>query len=156
KGSSDQLSEEKELTSINEEKREVEVINSQQTEVDLVNEDPEKAQEFSSQIQETSTITTHASFQQSTQLTGVAISKKTSVYEDTDSVKVLKSYEQGHILKYRAFSDEWFQATVYIDGEPKKGYINAKDVETEIFSPKTLQGIGIKSPTKVYAKASTT
>lgn len=148
-----QFSEEKESTSSNMEEKEA---GNKQSKVDLVSDDLEETKKLPAQTQKTSEITIYASTQQFIQLTGIAVSKTTPVYANMDRTKVLKNYKQGHILKYRPFTDEWHQATVYIDGELKKGYINTKDVETETSSPKTLQGIGIKGPTKVYAKASTT
>src|SRR5699024_2368581 len=129
---------------------------NKQSKVDLVSDDLEETKKMTAQTQKTSEITIYASTQQFIQLTGIAVSKTTPVYANMDRTKVIKNYKQGHILIYRPFTDEWHQANVYIDGELKKGYINTKDVETETSSPKTLQGIGIKGPTKVYAKASTT
>lgn len=89
-------------------------------------------------------------------LHGVALKKKTAVYADTDTKsKVLKSYSQGSILKFKNFNSDWYQATVYINGKAETGYINKKDVEVPTSSPKTIYGVGVKSPTKVYSKAST-
>src|SRR5690625_4989075 len=89
-------------------------------------------------------------------VTGVALKQRTSVYSDTSkSSKVLKSYQQGHILKYKAHDKDWFIATVFVNGKAHTGYIHARDVETGIDNQSTLQGVGIKGPTKVYTTAST-
>lgn len=92
---------------------------------------------------------------QSKQLTGIALEKFVSVYSEVNrNAKVLKSYQQGHILKYRSYSAGWYEATVYINGKPTIGYIAEEDVETATTSQIGLQGIGLKNPTKIYAKAS--
>src|SRR5699024_4490677 len=53
-----------------------------------------------------------------------------------------------------AYSKDWFQATVIINGERKIGYINKSDVETAITNQQPLQGVSVKSPTHIYTSAS--
>src|SRR5699024_1545419 len=79
----------------------------------------------------------------------------TKVYaKASTTAKTLKNYKSGHILKYRTFTSNWYVATVYINGKAHTGYIHAKDVET-IVTPQTLQGVGLKDSTPIYANAST-
>jgi N-acetylmuramoyl-L-alanine amidase len=87
---------------------------------------------------------------------GVAISKLVSVYSttSTNSTK-LKTYSQGHVLLYRPFNSAWHEATVYVNGKARKGYINRNDVEDVVSHQKTVRGIAINGPTRVYSKAST-
>ncbi|WP_077597018.1 SH3 domain-containing protein [Oceanobacillus kimchii] len=86
---------------------------------------------------------------------GIALKKPTNVYEsNSSSTKVLKSYDQGHLLKYRSFTSEWYITTVYIGGKPQTGYIHVNDVENAPEEQKPLEGIGLKNPTNVYQKAS--
>src|SRR5699024_5819232 len=60
-----------------------------------------------------------------------------------------------HVLKYKAHEKDWFIATIYVDGKRQNGYFHISDVETAVSNQETLQGIGMKSPTRVYATAST-
>lgn len=89
-------------------------------------------------------------------LQGIGLKDSTHVYtKATRSSKSLKSYVQGSILKYRTFSNDWYEATVYINGNPTIGYIHKSDVETLLDNKETLSGVGLKNPTAVYSKAST-
>ncbi|MFB5282803.1 glucosaminidase domain-containing protein [Peribacillus sp. Hz7] len=91
-----------------------------------------------------------------TTLQGVALDPPTNVYEQTNtSSKVLKSYSQGTILRYQAYSDNWYKASVYISGKAVTGYIYKADVETATASPVSVSVIGLDQPTNVYTKAST-
>lgn len=86
---------------------------------------------------------------------GIAI-KTTNIYEKTDtSSKILKSYPQGKILKYKLFNLNWYIATVYINGVAKTGYIYANDVETAFLEQTQVRGIGKLNPTPVYELANT-
>ena len=65
------------------------------------------------------------------QLKGPALKSSTPVYSRASaSSSVLKSYPQGKVLLSEAFSSSWYKAVVFIDGNPKTGYINKKDVKT--------------------------
>jgi N-acetylmuramoyl-L-alanine amidase len=87
---------------------------------------------------------------------GVAVSKIVSVYSSTStSSAILKSYSQGHILLYRPFNSAWYEATVYVNGQARTGYINRSDVENVLTNPKTVRGVAVNSPTRIYSKAST-
>ncbi len=89
-------------------------------------------------------------------LKGVALKNNTSVHSEASTKSgVLKSYDQGSILYYQTFSSDWYQAKVYVDGQPKTGYINKDDVENATNSPKDLKGVALKNRTSVYSEAST-
>ena len=87
-------------------------------------------------------------------LEGIAIKSPTRVYASASTSKVLKSYSLGSILKYQTFTSKWYRATVYVNGKAKTGYILKSDVDTATQNPTARRGIGLKSPTKVYSKAS--
>lgn len=86
-------------------------------------------------------------------LRGISNVRQTHVYSTaTTSAQSLKSYQQGHLLKYRSFSPNWYEATVYINGKPRTGYIYVNDVETAYAASTTLNGIALKKSTRVYEK----
>lgn len=92
---------------------------------------------------------------QTTVLEGVALKDRTHVYESTSKNSAsLKSYAQGSILLYRPYSNNWYEATVIINGKPQTGYIHRNDVETATSTPESLKGIALKNKTKVYSRAS--
>ena len=79
----------------------------------------------------------------------------TPVYDlASTNAKVLKTYSKGSILKYRTLSNNWYEATVYINGKWHTGYIYKNDVETSVSPQKTLQGVA-KNKVNVYSKANT-
>jgi len=85
-------------------------------------------------------------------LQGYALKEPTNVYaEPLETSKVLKSYEQGKLLKFHEFKEGWYQGKVYIDGEAVTCYIKASDVGDE---PILLSGYALLNPTKVYAEPS--
>lgn len=88
---------------------------------------------------------------------GIGTKNPTKIYEKpSPDAKVLKSYKQGQILKYSTFTRSWYEATVYVNGERRTGYLSAKDVETiEETNIEKFKGVGIKDPTNVYSAAST-
>lgn len=89
-------------------------------------------------------------------LQGIGLKSPTHVYTSAStSSKSLKSYKQGSILKYSTFSKDWYKTGVYINGEKQTGYIHKSHVENAVKDSESLQGIGVKSPTHVYASAST-
>src|SRR5690606_29099501 len=59
-----------------------------------------------------------------------------------------KSYSQGRNLKYNTFTSDWFETSVYINGERKTGYINSRDVGNK---NTILKGYGLQNPTTVYS-----
>lgn len=82
---------------------------------------------------------------------GIALKNKTSVYaKPSKNSKVLKSYNVGHVLQYRTFIDNWYEATVIINGKPVTGYINVKDVDNVTSNQVAVKGYAKKSKTKVY------
>ncbi|MGY6213059.1 SH3 domain-containing protein [Cytobacillus firmus] len=90
-----------------------------------------------------------------TNLEGVGIKSPTNIYSKASrGSSVLKTYAQGTILKYRSFTSEWYECTVYVNGSATIGYINKNDLEEKQENQVDLQGVGLKSPTKVYSSAS--
>lgn len=85
-------------------------------------------------------------------LRGIGIRIPTNVYASPNTgSKVLKTYRQGHSLKYRTFSKDWYEATVYIDGEKKTGYIYKADTGN---NNTALYGYSINHFTPVFSNAS--
>ncbi|SEP75211.1 Beta-N-acetylglucosaminidase [Virgibacillus subterraneus] len=87
---------------------------------------------------------------------GVGMQDPTAIYSEaaTNSRK-LKTYDQGSILYYKTYTSSWYEAIVYVNGKRHSGYIHKSHVENIIDDQKALKGIGLKSPTAVYSKAST-
>lgn len=93
--------------------------------------------------------------QSPSELEGIGLKNGTNVYNSTSTnSSVLRSYNQGHVLKYRTFTSNWYEATVYINGERNTGYISASDVDEIVESTERLEGIGVNAPTYVYSKPS--
>lgn len=89
-------------------------------------------------------------------LTGIGLNDPTVIFaQASTSSKKLKTYSGGLILKYKTFSDSWYEATVYINGKPKTGYIHKSHVESILNKKESLKGIGLASPTAIYSRAST-
>src|SRR5690625_1623719 len=87
---------------------------------------------------------------------GIALKDKTIVYEkQSRDSKALKKYSKGSILKYRGLNDNWYEATVSVNGKWVKGYIHTDDVENAVKDQKTVRGVALKSNTHVYKSAST-
>lgn len=96
------------------------------------------------------------SFTNQQTIRGIGLKSPTKVYSGAGTnLKVLKSYAQGTILTFKTFTNNWYECKVYINGQAKTGYISKNDVEKLITNQKTINGMGIKSPTKIYSKAST-
>lgn len=96
-----------------------------------------------------------AQFNDKQQLTGFALKQPVSVYEAANrDAPVLKQYPYGHLLKYRAYSKEWFQVTVYINGKRKTGFIHQSEVGQK--AKASVKGIALKSKTNIYQKPSKT
>ncbi|MGY0691297.1 SH3 domain-containing protein [Virgibacillus sp. FSP13] len=89
-------------------------------------------------------------------LKGIGLKNPTTVYSDASTnSKSLKSYPDGSVLTYQTFTGDWYEATVYVGGVRKTGYIHSSHVE-ELLPGKqeTLDGRALKKPTKVYSRAS--
>ncbi|MBM7539759.1 SH3 domain-containing protein, partial [Amphibacillus cookii] len=87
-------------------------------------------------------------------LEGIAL-KQTHVYSaPSKNSNVLRSYQSGHVLMYKTYSNEWYQALVIIDGQRRTGYIHKNDVETISDTQESLTGYADKSTTNVYSRAS--
>lgn len=87
-------------------------------------------------------------------VSGIAL-KQTHIYSDTNKSSIIKSYNEGHILKYRGHDSNWYKATVYVNGKAREGFIDAKDVETSVTSQTSLRGVALNNPTRVFSAAST-
>lgn len=89
-----------------------------------------------------------------TTLRGVALKAPTAVRQSKNQAsKALKTYSKGHILIYREAPGDWYEATVYLNGKPTKGYIYKSDVENITPNGKHLNGFSTKVPLNVYKKA---
>ncbi len=91
------------------------------------------------------------------QMYGLAVLEKTSVYSETskDSA-ILRSYSQGHLLEFRPYNSEWYEATVSINGKWENGFINKKDVDLLDPIQKQLTGLAMRGSTNVFSSPSTT
>lgn len=87
-------------------------------------------------------------------LKGLAIKNRVKIYSraSTNSSS-LKSYSQGHVLYYRTLTTNWYEATVYVNGRKKTGYIYSGDVETLSTEQTDLNGYADKSRVNIYSKA---
>ncbi|MED4130204.1 N-acetylmuramoyl-L-alanine amidase [Shouchella miscanthi] len=85
------------------------------------------------------------------QMYGLAVLEKTSVYSETskDSA-ILRSYSQGHLLEFRPYNSEWYEATVNINGKWEDGFIHRKDVDPLLGEEISQQNYALKQPTQVY------
>lgn len=85
----------------------------------------------------------------------ISLKSPTNVYsEASTSSNALKSYEIGSNLSFKTFTSEWYEATVYINGVEKTGYISKKDVEQKSPQKESFRGVGLKDPTPIYGEAS--
>lgn len=89
------------------------------------------------------------------QLRGIALKSSTPVYSSASNATALKAYPVGSILVYRTFSKEWYEATVYVNGKRKTGYIHKSHVENAVEDQEKLRGVALNNPTRVYKSAST-
>ena len=92
--------------------------------------------------------------EEATTVTGIALQTSTKIYDDTDKKKVLKSYEKGSILKYKAYKKDWYTAVVIIKGKKHTGFIHVKDVETSYTKIEAMKGIAKNKTTQFYKHAS--
>ncbi|MDY0404612.1 CAP domain-containing protein [Virgibacillus sp. 179-BFC.A HS] len=61
----------------------------------------------------------------------------------------LKAYPKGTVLKYRLYTPDWYEATVYINGKQRIGYIDKRDIADE-----AATGYAAKKKTSVYSSTS--
>ncbi|MCM3567386.1 glucosaminidase domain-containing protein [Neobacillus mesonae] len=86
---------------------------------------------------------------------GIALKNPTNIYlRAAKSSDIIKTYHQGSVLVYKTLTSEWYVCTVYIKGRAVTGYISKADVENLTNKATTLHGVALKSPTKIYTKAS--
>src|SRR5699024_3411155 len=62
---------------------------------------------------------------------------------------------KGQLLQFNSNANVLNQTEVYLNGEYKRGYIKASDVDVMVSNPESREGTGLKSPTHVYASTST-
>lgn len=87
---------------------------------------------------------------------GISLPSSMPVYTRPSTVsKVLKHYAQGSLLTYKTFTSGWYTLNVKVNGKTVTGYVKKNDMEAAAASPKTIEGSAVKSPTKVYERAST-
>ncbi|GIO23403.1 SH3 domain-containing protein [Oceanobacillus sp. J11TS1] len=87
---------------------------------------------------------------------GVAKNNPTRIYKSTStSSGTWKTYSAGSLLKYRTFTSNWYQATVYVNGKAQTGYIHKNHVENADSNPSTIQGVAKNNPTRIYKSTST-
>lgn len=88
-------------------------------------------------------------------LEGIALKAKTNVYETTSTkANILRSYDEGSILKYKTLSSDWYLARVKYKGKWKSGYIHKSDVENITKERVAKEGIALRGQTNIYNKAS--
>lgn len=88
-------------------------------------------------------------------LEGIGLKTHTAVYEKASlNSSKLKTYAEGTVIMYMSFTANWYKAVVFVDGDRKTGYIKKEHVENIVEKQQLLKGIGQKSPTAVYARAS--
>ncbi|WP_226036348.1 M14 family metallocarboxypeptidase [Aquibacillus saliphilus] len=88
-------------------------------------------------------------------LRGYAYHSKVKVYSaPSKSRLVLKSYNEGKLLYYKTFLEDWYQALVYVNGEAQTGFIHKNDVIDENANQKKLDGIAVRDKTFVYNRSS--
>jgi minor extracellular protease Epr len=87
-------------------------------------------------------------------LSGISLPTTLKVYKTpTTSSVALKTYTQGHILKYYSFSNLWYVAVVSVNGKLVNGYIYKNDVENLLNGNERLNKQGITTKT-VYVRNS--
>lgn len=84
-------------------------------------------------------------------LTGYSINSKVYASPSKDST-ILKEYPKGKLLYYKTFTSEWYEALVYINGEPTTGYIHKEDIEYPVENQESLSGIAVKDRTQVFGE----
>mgnify|MGYP001328489594 CR=1 FL=1 len=81
---------------------------------------------------------------------GRTTSDPTPVYSSNGSV--LTTLNDKKIIKYKSYSESWYQAYVYVRGGYKTGYIHKNDLENKIENAKSDQAVTINNSTNVYAR----
>src|SRR5699024_11138112 len=88
-------------------------------------------------------------------LRGAASKSPTKVYSKaTRNSSVLKSYSKGSGLIFKTFSPNWFEAKVYINGKPKKGYIHVADVTFDDVETETSYNLTLEEALNIQLTAS--
>ncbi|MCT1905341.1 hypothetical protein [Oceanobacillus sojae] len=87
-------------------------------------------------------------------LKGIAYSKVNVYQSPNRSSKVQKSYSEGHVLSYTEYLNDWYKATVYVNGKRKTGYIHKDDVFSSSKKQSSLNGYAVKNTTYVYSGVS--
>lgn len=121
-----------------------------------VEKDVDEIDEEESTLQEEQAALNVAQLASSERLKGVALKSPTNVYEEKSvNANVLKDYRQGHILIFNTYEDEWYKATVYINGVAHTGYISAEDVDVINGDETRKEGQALVPSVSVYDRPST-
>ncbi|MCP3028074.1 SH3 domain-containing protein [Halobacillus sp. A5] len=85
---------------------------------------------------------------------GIGLNSPTVVFEAaTTHSNELKTYKKGNILKYKSFSENWYEATVYMGGQAETGYIHKQHVENKKDNNETLNGLASSDQSQIYERA---
>lgn len=85
------------------------------------------------------------------ELEGITVKKSTNVYSTTStSSTILKSYDNGTILKLYEQSSDWYVISINVDGTGQTGYIQKSDIDLVTSTPVLYEGIALKVPTNLY------
>ncbi|QHS23517.1 hypothetical protein GWK91_11345 [Virgibacillus sp. MSP4-1] len=89
------------------------------------------------------------------QLKGYAYRSKVNIYTAPSKKQdILKSYNEGDLLYYQSFMNNWYEAVVYLDGDPHTGYIHKNDIIDVDTKQKSLKGMAVQNTTYVYSNSS--
>lgn len=66
-------------------------------------------------------------------LQGFAGKQPVQIFENPDSdSNILKSYPYGQLLKYETYTEDWYVATIVVNGKKETGYIKTTDVGNQV------------------------
>src|SRR5699024_9707345 len=82
---------------------------------------------------------------------GIALKKPTNIRElASTKADIVTSLPIGTIIDLETFTDNWYKASVKVNGKEKNGYIHKLHIADFIDSnQESFKGIGINSPTYV-------
>jgi beta-N-acetylglucosaminidase len=84
-------------------------------------------------------------FDQQDELKGISLQSPTYIYSKASQLSTkLKQYDKGTILTFKTFTTNWYECTVYINGQATTGYIYVNDVKslgTDVIQTSTDYGL---------------
>src|SRR5690606_14485683 len=88
---------------------------------------------------------------------GIPVRDKIHAYStlSKDST-VLRTYERGHIIRYKKITSNWYDLEIYHNGKYVRAYVHHDDVEIMNTTSPVLRGVVMKKPTNVYSSLSKT